>query len=188
MPTRPPVVQTDFQVIITHHVTRYPAVRLEDVYKLAHQAALGSEHAVLDRSAARRWLEQELAHLGEGPAEPLLDPISPDACILRVHLRPFVASGGDVAQLLEAFVRTAGEYRGSTTQLQAYWTSVEEMTTVGRLPFLHADAQDYWRQMEALGYPAAHHSTIYRATYRPAYRVVAYEFLPESWRVVGFAQ
>lgn len=177
-----PVGRAVFQAILTHHVTRYPAMRLEDVYKLVHQAALGSEHAVSDWGAAQRWLEQELAGLGEGPAEPLLDPISPDACILRVHLWPFVASSGDVAQLLEAFVRTASEYRGSTAQLQVYWTNVEEMAATGRLPFQQADVQDYWRQMELMGYPAAHHSAVYKATYRPAYRVVAYEFLPETWR------
>lgn len=176
--------QTGFQRIVARHMARYPAMQLEDVYKLAHQASLGSEHAVPDRAHAQRSLEQELAQLGDGPAEAMLDPISPDARILRVHLRPFVASDGDMAQLLEAFVRTANEYRGSTRQLRSHWTSVEVMTATGHLPFTPTDAQAFWLQMESASYPAVHHSAAYQVAFRPAYRVVAHEFLPQALQVI----
>ena len=36
----------NFQPIALDHCSRYPGLQVEDLYKLVHQAALGSEHAV----------------------------------------------------------------------------------------------------------------------------------------------
>jgi len=41
-----------FQQILTDHLARYPLMRVEDIYKLVHQASLGSEHAVSDVARA----------------------------------------------------------------------------------------------------------------------------------------
>jgi hypothetical protein len=166
-----------FQQILTDHLARYPLMQAEDVYKLVHQAGLGSEHAVTDVARAREWLAHELAHLGEGPVEPVLDPISADGRILRVHLRPYVANGGDPARLLNAFVRTANNFQGSTDQLRIDWAYVEQMAVAGHLPFSQAVVREYAVRMEALNYPAVHHSDAYRTAYRPAYRVIARDFL-----------
>jgi hypothetical protein len=166
-----------FRQILTDHLARYPLMQVEDAYKLVHQASLGSEHAVSDVARAREWLTHELAHLGEGPVEPVLDPISADGRILRVHLRPYVANGGDPARLLDAFVRTANGLQGSTDQLLICWASVEQMAAAGRLPLSQALVREYAVRMARLNYPAVHHSDAYRAAYRPAYRVIARDFL-----------
>jgi len=67
---------TPFQQIVIEHARRYPWWVATDLYKLIYQAAMGSMHAVPEREEARSRLEQEIASLGEGPAEPLLDPIA----------------------------------------------------------------------------------------------------------------
>lgn len=180
MAVGPRLGQEGFDAIVARHLVRYPAMELEDVYKLAHQACLGSEHAVSDRAHAARWLEREIADLGDAPQEPALDPISPDGCIVRVHLRPFLALGGDAAGLLGAFVRTANGFGGSTELLRTCWASVEAIAAAGALPFSSADAQAFGQRMEALGFSAVHHSTAYRIAYRPAYRVVARVYLPQT--------
>ncbi len=171
------MVMASFQIVLTNHITRYPRMQLADVYKLAHQACLGSEHAVLDLAGARHWLEGEVARLAAGPEEPVLDPISADGRILRVHLRPFLARGGNLEQLLESFVRTAHEYRGSASQLRSCGSGAEALAGTWKLPITREEVRAYWGQMEAQGYPAVHHSATYEAAYRPAYRVVAREFL-----------
>ena len=74
--------------MLLDHNRRYPHCGVEDLYKLLHQAAMGSEHAAPEESIARSWLEQELSQLGPGPAEPIVDPIRPDGEVVRVHLRP----------------------------------------------------------------------------------------------------
>ncbi len=163
--------------ILTAQYRRYPHLQIVDLYKLLHQGCLGSEHAVADEAGVRAWLERELATMGSGPEETLLDDISPSGEIVRVHLRPYVAAGRDPEVLLAAFLRTAREYRGSADRLQWCGQVAERMAAGGLLPFPPAQIGEFWRRMAQQGFPAAHHSPVYERLYRPAYRVVARAFL-----------
>jgi hypothetical protein len=168
------------QSLLTNHLTRYPSMQVQDLYKLLHQAALGSEHAVRDEQAARDWLEGELAEMGTGPDDPLLDPISPDGKIVRIHLRPYIQAGKDPGILLQAFIRTANEWHGSPETLKEY-----AYTAAGMLPSVAGqltveETESFFATMEAQGFPAVHHSRVYANLYRPAYRVVARQFLEEK--------
>jgi len=156
-------------------------MQVEDLYKLAHQAALGSEHAVSDALSAGDRLLRELADLVGDPVEPLMDAISPGGRMLRVHLRPFLAAGGDPERLLQAFVRTANEYKGSVNDLKRYWISIVDLAAQGQIPFHAGGLRRFIGGMEAACFPAIHHSAQYQAAYRPSYRVVVSEFLPSSW-------
>lgn len=166
-----------FDRIARAHFARYPLMQAEDLYKLAHQACLGSEHAVRDLDGVRRWLERELVEMGDGPGDPLVDPISPDGTIVRVHLRPYIAQGHDPARLLNAFVRTANDYRGSLDRLKQCWDEVVALADAGRLPLSARALRDLGAPLAARGFPAIHHSAAYEQAYRPAYRVVAREYL-----------
>jgi hypothetical protein len=57
------------ETILQDHITRYPRMQIQDLYKLLHQAALGSEHAVLDPESAWLWLARELGKMGDGIME-----------------------------------------------------------------------------------------------------------------------
>src|SRR3954454_8185237 len=76
--------------LLSSHLQRYPRMQLEDIYKLLHQAAMGPEHAVQDPALARARLLEEMQQLTSSPADPLVDPISPDGRLARVHLRAYV--------------------------------------------------------------------------------------------------
>jgi hypothetical protein len=164
--------------ILIDHARRYPRWALEDLYKLAHQAAMGSEHAVIDEAHARAWLVREFADLGSGPDEPLLDPISADGSIVRVHLRPFASLGLDSEVLLAAFLSTGKEFRGSTERIEESFSEAARLTRDGLLAFNAADVRSLIARMKAVGFPAVHHSAVFEAAYHPAYRVVARAFLP----------
>lgn len=157
--------------ILREHLTRHPLMQSEDIYKLLHQGCMGSEHAVGDHEGVARWMTRELAEMGAGPEDPLIDPIAPDGRIVRVHLRPFVAAGFDTPVLLEAFVQTANTFRGDTEALAAGLRDAAML----------CDAGDLFTALAAQGYPAIHHSPAYERAYRPAYRVVAREFLTPAW-------
>jgi hypothetical protein len=157
-----------FDSILKSHLARYPEMQIQDVYKLIHQAALGSEHAVTNRHEACVWLEREIIQLGDEDAEPAIDPISADRQIVRVHLKPFLAQGGDPEALLTAFVRTANEFHGDEQTLKNYWD-----IATGFFP--PAAMDDFIQSMK--GYPAVHHSEIYTQRYRPAYRVILQKYL-----------
>lgn len=166
-----------WQQILLAQARARPCWQLQDVYKLAFQAALGSEHAAPSEPAARRWLEQEVARLNAGPDDPPFEPISPDDRLVRVNLRPYLAEGGNPDSLLQAFLLTATAWHGSREILKQYLDCAVDLTETGELAFPPMDARSYFQPLAEAGFPAAHHSNIYREIYRPAYRVVLLELL-----------
>jgi hypothetical protein len=159
-----------FESILRSHLARYPEMQIQDVYKLIHQAALGSEHVVGNLESVQAWLKQELLEMGKSTAEPMIDPISADGKMVRVHLQPFIEYGGDPETLLTAFVRTANEFHGDKQTLENYWGVA---TRLGSFP--RATMDEFIQSMK--GYPAVHHSEIYAQRYCPAYRVILQEYL-----------
>jgi hypothetical protein len=115
--------------ILTKQISRYPLMQIQDLYKLIYQGALGSEHAVHDEEGARKWLEKELQDLQNGPPEPIIDPINPSGEIARVNLRPYLHHGGSPDSLLDAFIQTANEYRGSEEMLIGFWAHARRMAS-----------------------------------------------------------
>lgn len=166
-----------FQVIILSQLSRYPLSQIEDLYKLTHQAALGSEHAVKDLKAARDWLFRELEEMVNISTDPLFDEISPDGQIIRIHLKPFVERGGEPEILLKAFMQTANGFKGSKEKLMQNWRSVEQLAESGEINFQAEELRSYISLMGSLGYLAVHHSLQYENAYHPHYRVVAREFV-----------
>lgn len=164
--------------LLGQHLERYPRMALADIYKLLHQAALGPGHSVRDPDAARAALSSELLNVGEGPAEPLVDPISPDGRLARIHLRPFLAAQYDPAQLADAFVRTAAGYAGSQDKLAKFCGCLGDLADAGGIPFSRAEVAAFFDPIAAQGYPVVRHSDAYRTAYRPAYRVVDLHLLP----------
>ena len=162
------------KTILRDHFSRYPAMQLQDVYKLLHQAALGSEHAISNPDDAKRWMERELAEMGSRYDEVTIDPISPDGQIVRVHLRPFIAQGGTPEILLSAFIHTANEFHGDKNVLESYWKAATEM-----MHFLPEEMDGFMGPMRAGNYPAVHHSVAFVSTYHPAYRVVLRKLLDD---------
>ncbi len=213
--TPPPAAPSDrhekatmWQELIEEHLRRYPALELADLYKLLHQATEGSEHAVEDRVSAAAWLDREIRTLGPGPEapEPLIETLGRGGRYVRVHLRPFLAAGGDPARLLEAFVATAGNsaardgalapapvgadrpHADSTfsdtdsdslhVDLRIALSALEQTAAVDRLPWPKEEVAAFISDRMAEGFPAMHHSETYRQIYRPAYRVVAVNYTP----------
>jgi hypothetical protein len=158
------------------HLESHPLAAAEDLYKLLHQAVYGPGHAIPDRAAAAAYLKSELEGLGPPlDNEPRCEPLGGVPPLVRVNLRPFAAAGGDAEALLDAFVATADEHppddatMTTVLDLAARW-----LPCAGRgalAPELRALAAE----MAAEGYPAIHHSDIYREAYQPAYRVLSAE-------------
>jgi hypothetical protein len=161
------------QAILQTHFERYSAMQVQDIYKLIYQSCLGAAHAVASPTSARAWLESEIAKMGDAPPEPIIDPISADGEIIRIHLRPYLKAGGDLAVLLDAFIRTANDFRGEISLLKKEW---DIATGTCFLPATTMDA--FIQKMKKGNYPAVHHSKIYKEHYRPAYRVIWQKHFP----------
>ncbi|RMH68785.1 MAG: hypothetical protein D6675_14845 [Gemmatimonadetes bacterium] len=152
--------------ILIDHLRRYPAMHVQDLYKLCHQAALGNEHLLADPDHLLDYLDQELSRLAPDETQPLLEPISPTG-LVRVHLRPFKAKKGDPQRLLTAMQRTAQTFHPSVSHLQEYWQLALDLDHVDPPLMRH-----FFEARRAEDFPAVHHSEVYRAAYSPAYRVV----------------
>ncbi|MEO8040634.1 MAG: hypothetical protein ABI794_17840 [Betaproteobacteria bacterium] len=160
------------------HAARYPGFDLPDVYKLLHQAALGPAHAV-EGATARERLAQEAAALGPGPHEPIVDPISPDGRLARIHLRPYAARGLMLDALADAFAQTAQTWPASIERLAKFCGCLGELADAGGIAFARTDVEAYMNARAAEGWPAIHHSPQFHAAWQPAYRVVDLTLLPD---------
>jgi hypothetical protein len=168
-----------WSTVLAEHFQRYPHLQLQDVYKLLHQAVLGSGHAIRDAEQARRWLEEEASGPPLGGFEsPLIEPVSPEGSMLRVHLRPYLACSTDLEPLLSGFIQTAAEMPGSLEGMKEVSLLAGEAAHLAGLPFLSVEVREYMNGMQAQNFPAVHHSKEYVRHYQPAYRVVAAKFIP----------
>lgn len=161
--------------LIRAHLERYPQAQIADVYKLLHQGVFGPGHSVASKKAAREWLEHEAGQQTPAAEELLLESIHPDGLIVRVHLRPYLALGGSLSALLDAFVRSAEQVQGDARTMARWWGLFEALCREGEL------CGDIYQQREAVlfgrmrareNWPAVHHSPAYFQAYRPAYRVL----------------
>ena len=117
-----------FRRILALQWKRYPLMEVQDIYKLIHQASMGSEHAVQDLDATRAFLKREVSELADGPDEPIEDIISTDGRMARINLRPYLASNASLEKLFDAFVRTANEFEGNISRLRRYCSYAERFT------------------------------------------------------------
>jgi hypothetical protein len=155
----------------------HPKAEISDLYKVAHQGIRGSEHAVGDRADAAAWMTRELRELDTLPAtidEPLVEPLPPDGRFVRVHLRPFIATGGDPEKLVDAFVATANAPVSDVAEFScAAAGAAKALESRGE----SASTRAFFEARRKAGYEATHHSPEYGTAYRPAYRVIARKYV-----------
>lgn len=114
--------------------TRYPAMQVDDAYKLVHQSTMGSEHAIPSRDMAAAWMTREVGGLQAGPPEPMVDTLA-GGRFVRVNLRPYLAAGGSPDRLLEAFIATANQSARDTTSLHCALMALQAQVDKGAVPW-----------------------------------------------------
>ncbi len=153
------------------HAARYPGLRLPDCYKALHQSALGCEHLISDPSAAAEYIRREAAActLHGAPETEALD-----GDFVRVHL-DWVRRGLPPEVLADRLVRSSARVPGGMERLEEKLAVLLSLCREGELPFSPEETEEYIRARRAEGFPAVHHSEIFRARYAPAYRVLRRE-------------
>ncbi len=159
-------------------VKKCPKLEIQDLYKLAYQAAMGNEHIMTDTVEVRQYLEDELTSADSSASEPLIEYLTSDSSIARVNLRPFKAQKGNPTQLLTVMLKTASMIQPSTKLLHQFWGEVETLAEKGKIPFKKEELSNYFRDMEQQNFPPVHHSKIFENTCHPAYRIVAGKQIP----------
>lgn len=157
-------MKTELIKILEYHLEKYPLMRAQDIYKLVYQHEFGCAHAVADRERAGAWLAEELKTVVQSDG-PLFEDIGNG--FVRVRLSALDANGVSPDEVLDWFVRSAMP-AGDKAEFAEI---MRELPACG-LPIDALELTAFVDSMEKEGFPAAHHSEIYRELYRPAYRVV----------------
>ena len=138
----------------------------QDLAKLCYQAAFGAEHLLTDVRAAERAFYKEFDGVFAS-GEPLFEPIAAET--VRVNLAAWKAQGMDGAWLWYLFSHSAVPLGMRESLCEEY---------VRRAMALVPAAADYLADYLRRGMPALHHSDVYRAKEKPAYRLVNGVFAP----------
>ena len=163
--------------LIQDHLSRYPLMQVQDVYKMLYQGEFGVKHIIDNPEAARRYLDIELEQVNPDAYMSLWEVITPDSSMIRINLRSFKANNLDPDKLWEAMVKTAEIVKGDSIRFVDYWQQVMLAIEEGILWFPGQEANVYLQTMQDHGLPAVHHSEIYREAYHPSYRVIAMDYL-----------
>lgn len=171
--------------LLNAHLARTPVMGVQDVYKLLHQGNFGQGHPVPNRKAAREWLEQEASQIEPDAGLPLLESVHLEGNLVRVNLRPFLAFGGKLSDLLEIYIRSGEVIHGSDAALAAEWDDFCQMLEpsgafASRFSLRDALLLKKIRQVDH--WAAVHHTPAYIQRYRPVYRVVALELAETLFR------
>lgn len=170
--------QSDFPKVVHEQLQRYPAMQIQDLYKLVYQATMGNEHLMTDSAAVHDYLIQELASIQAAAAEPRLEEISADGEVVRLNLRPFKTRQGDHRALFQAMMQTARNFQKSPERLEQDLSKLEQMAHTGASAFDAAAMRSFFQEMREKEFPAVHHSRIYEEKYAPAYRVILKRYAP----------
>jgi hypothetical protein len=168
--------QDPVRQLIQAHLARYPELRISDVYKLLHQATFGSSEAVSKRASAQEWLQHELKINPPDPQEDLLESVSPDGSLVRLHLRAYQARGGKMKPLLDAVIRSAETAQTGRPELMAgRWAIFAGMVEEGVFDPEAIPPREVYlfgKVYAARNWAVVAHSPHFIRTYHPAYRVL----------------
>lgn len=154
-----------------------PNLTLQDVYKMLHQAEFGPGHMVGSLDEARNYLKAEAASLDMSafPDEPLIESVSPRSDYVRINLRPYLRSGGDLDRLAKSFFDTAQTAPpGSSQDFHQAMREVMAARQEGQLALAQNDDSVVLTALASQDTvpPALSHSGLYKRSYQPSYRLI----------------
>lgn len=156
---------TDFEAVVRAHTGRYPKMQPQDYGKLAYQSEFGAEHMIADEQSAAAYIlsEWQSAKTGTVPCNP--EPVGNGLC--RFHMTAGDFSPDSAAELARLFIQSAREHTGTREGLDARFKALQRLPIDGMEQWLSA-----WCEQ---GCPPVHHSEVFRAAYRPHYRILREE-------------
>ncbi|MGI6725865.1 MAG: hypothetical protein ACOX62_06700 [Christensenellales bacterium] len=149
---------------------RYPSMQRQDMVKFVFQAMLGVGHLLSSRDAVTDYIAREMDKVPADPEELLFEMLSPSWC--RLNLRRAKADHIQPQAI-------AGLMLASRSPMQFTRMDVLEFCKrLAKLGLIHAPDEGMLnRILDESWLPS--HSSVYRAQYRPAYRVISADLMKE---------
>ena len=158
--------------LLKEHFQRYPLLQIEDILKFIHQSTFGCGHLIASPTAAAAYIRQEMGQCTESMAA--IEDLDGDFC--RVHLSYAKKLGVSADTLAKLLALSAQEPCGGEESLEIQLTIALSMAKNGELPFSFESLDQEIIPWRSAGFPARHHSEVFRNAYAPAYRVIKKEY------------
>ena len=163
---------TTTYALLKEHFQRYPLLQPQDVLKFLHQSAFCCGHLIASPTAAAEYIRQEMAQCADSSVT--IEDLDGDFC--RVHLSYTKKLGVSTDTLAKLLAHSAQEPCGDGESLEIQLTIALSMAKNGELPFSYEELQQEIAAWRNAGFPARHHSGVFRNAYAPAYRVIKKEY------------
>jgi hypothetical protein len=160
--------------LLINHYNAYPKLEVADIFKFIFQSAFGCEHLVSSEERALNYIIAELERIRDESSEPRVDALDGDYS--RVHLS-CIRDTLSAETLAKYFCLSAKTEPDGKARLLEKIAVARELVADGTIPLSLSEFDELHAVWEAAGYPAIHHSDSFREAYRPAYRVIANEYL-----------
>lgn len=158
---------------LARQAAAHPAMRPQDLIKLCHQAAFGTDHLLSDPAEAKKRFDEEFASVAEQPTQ-IYEPISPDCC--RVHLSAWKQRELPPEWLFRIFAGSAVPV-GSAETFRQLLNEAGTLCGSGLLSFSRQEWEDAQTAYRLSGVGTVHHSAQYSNAEHPAYRLVNAHFI-----------
>lgn len=160
----------ELEKILREHIKRYPLMQPTDAVKLIYQNEFGGGHLIRDKEACLNYLRREYESVEKDPTMPLYEDIGNG--IVRVNLA--AVKPEELEQLGKEFIRSA-VHKGNMDSFLCKLAVLKTLTAEGVFSFSINDLDAYLVEYKKAGFPAVSHSSEYRESYKPAYRIVLRE-------------
>ena len=160
--------------ILLEHFKKYPKLQAEDIFKFLHHSVFGCEHLVSSPMSAANYIEKE-AIASEGFLKNDIEELDGD--FVRLHLG-YLKNGISANTLSKLFFLSSKKEKGEAALLEEKLNVAERIISDGVLPLDLSSFSEAALKWKRDGYPALHHSSVFRSEYHPAYRVISNEYVP----------
>ncbi len=163
--------------LIFYHLKRYPAMELEDVYKLLYQSVMGPSHILQNKESAYSYLKREFESHDDNYETKLYVDISLDHDLVRLNI-PLFRKEGSFDALFDMMLETQKKVRHDKEMLKCYW--IELGLLINEKNF-EQFTPDTWNKLNKIllenDFPHLSHSKSYKNLYKPSYRIVLRELV-----------
>lgn len=161
--------------ILLEHYQNYPLMTIEDYIKLIHQSVFGPKHfsSQPNQKDLMQYLEKEIEIMSKIEKTSYLDQIGfgyyrVDINAIHFH---FISKETLIESFYKSMQRDVKKEEAIIVMNQMFDTLIALIRNQ-EIPLDFTQSETFIAQYQSLGYPAIHHSEIYRINYAPHYRVI----------------
>ncbi len=161
------------KALILDYCKRYSKLQIRDIFKFLYQSSFGCEHLMVSLEKAKEYIFNEYT-VNESYSDNKIEQLDGD--YVRVPIS-YIDKGLSIETFTKLFIASAKKEENGLENLKQKLNVVEDLVSQNLLPF---SKEDFIKEKEVWaknGYPAVHHSEIYRNNYKPAYRVISKKYV-----------